>query len=411
MVYAFFADARAKSTANANRRDLTLMKKAIKAVAAILLSVMILSLCACNFKIVPSSLPATKKAAKKTESETEQEKTFYIGLINCTDNPNGVFYGAVSNGQCYYSGINFEPSKFPRETGSVSDDQIEYFISYINGVKDPEFYDDQLFSKLIDGELKDHTLLFTLNLTYRDDTREVILTKYIFDEYPEGFGEFLKKFNALFGAEIMTQGEPLKPTAELFTRVTGLTDKDFEGMTIDEYLDKYSISTFNIIHYYTADKNSGNNMKYIPVLRALNFDIRSVESSDEEFRQYVEDVAAKFQAADPDHKSCKTMYYDDGSARIQGDKLSAIVFKSCKIPEHLVWTQNPPHVIYEEIKVKDGGTYDESIYHVAFVSNDGKFVIETEIDARVGFTDYSFSRLKEDEWKYLMELVTVLKLA
>jgi hypothetical protein len=322
-------------------------------VCAILSAVVLL--CGCN------SLPVPVKNTIPDE--------LYIEVLNATDAPNGVYSKAVN---CVVDG----------DTGiKITREQAEYIISYVKNIEEPACAKDRrkdygMYSE-VSGE---HDYLGSVYIHYFLETRDggtkyYSENKQLFDEYPEGYEDFIKLINEIDSNEQIILGEPLVMSGDAFSKITGFTDDMVTDGTIGEFLDKYPIDIYYLMNYPNGYKffriNSETYItdvfEYWPMFRALPTEIRNVESTEAEFQAYVE-ALAKALGADPS----KVSDFERGGKIIAGQGL--VIYQTCDIPGIYEYSDTLPYHLVDH-NYYDGGSMDQDERHTIFYSPDGKFAI------------------------------------
>lgn len=364
------------------------MKKEI--VCAVLSSVILL--CGCNSKPLN-----TDNSSKETETEivsvlsqdsepvtdtapsndTEPVQEFEglpdelsIEIINATDAPNGVYFKSLA---CSLDGENGI---------KATQEQMDYIVSFIRNIEEPSFEKDiekcgNCYSEVSD----EHAYLGRIEIRYYlvnddgDKKYQHPLERNIFDEFPEGYEDFIKLMNELDTDEEIILGEPLTVTAELVQNVLGYTDDLVDDGTLDEVIQKYPVDVYHLMKAFNNDAyllvNSEVSYKeiiwYWPMFRVLPTEIKNVQSTETEYQAYVEAVAKAF-GADPS----EITDYRYGGKYIPSQNI--VVYRSCDIFEEMEYSDTMPlHLVHH--CYLDGGELDKDERYAIFYSPDGKFVI------------------------------------
>lgn len=351
-----------------------------KIVSVILLSALVLSGCknAVSTDSVPSedsetvTEPAVSSTTTQATETTEEEgypDNLTIDILNATDAPDGVYFKTL---ECSLSGENGI---------KATQEQMEYIVSFVDSIEVPSYAKDIDKSDGCYSELSDiHTYLGRLKISFYSvksdgDSRYKVIERHLFDEYPEGFDEFIKLINELDGNEPIILGEPLTVTSDLVKNVMGYTDDMVADGTIEDVLSKYPVDSYHLMNAYYNDAyllvNTEVHMEeifwYWPMFRVLPTEIKNVQSTEEEYQAYVEAVAKAF-GADPSEIT---------DFRLGGKFIpsqNVIVYQSCDIYEALEYSDTIPyHLVLHEYL--DGGELDKNERYQIFYSPDGKFVI------------------------------------
>ena len=196
------------------------MKK--KTTALILAAVFVLTGCGKGTKTIDTAdiTDSTDNVitSSSTEKETQETVTEYleIDISNYTDRANGN----------YETRFCFENDKENGETEitSIPREKIDYLVSYIQEMDIPSEYRMDIDDYIEDHE--GHTYFGCVSLEYRSTSGKLIyLYCNIFDQYPEGFTEFIDTLNEIDDEnEDIIFGEPIEMTPELFNELSGCSD-------------------------------------------------------------------------------------------------------------------------------------------------------------------------------------------
>lgn len=175
----------------------------------------------------------------------------------------------------------------------LPEDVEKYLWNYIVNVESADFMEEYTdvygdfrgnYKELYEG----HEFTCELRIVYEDSfgkSHEII--RYCFDEFPEGWSEFVKEFNDICGGEYLTDSITLQEvTPEYMTAVTGLTDEDINGGTLQEFIDYMNIDMFDLAVEYRwieleNDADEFYRIKHLPK------ELRSEESNFQEFYKFV----------------------------------------------------------------------------------------------------------------------------
>ena len=324
-----------------------------KLVCAILSTVVLL--CGCNSAPVPFI-------------ETVPEE-LYIEVLNATDAPNRVYCKSMN---CVVDG----------ETDiKITREQAEYIISYVKKIEEPSCAKDRRKDYGMYSEVSDeHTYLGSVYIHYFTETgnggkRYYTEDKQLFDEYPEGYEDFIKLINGIGSDDQIILSEPMVMSGDMFTKITGFTDDMVTDGTIEDFLDKYPIDIYYVLNYPNGYKYFKINsetyitdvFEYWPMFRALPTEIRNVESTEEEFQAYVESLAKALGADSSAVSDCES-----GGKIIAGQGF--VVYQTCDIPAVFEYSDTLPYHLVDH-NYYDGGDMDQDERHTIFYSPDGKFAI------------------------------------
>ena len=356
------------------------MKK--KIVSVILLSALVLSGCK-NTVIQDSAQDSeTDNYSIFTQPATPDEVT--IEIVNATECSNEVYYKSLT---CSLEGS---------EGITITEDQMEYIISYAHDLKEPDYVEYMSHNDMrYKEEFEKHNYLGRISVTYYTETatgtkRYHCEWKILFDEFPEGYEDFIKLVNDLDSGDDIILGEPMVMSPELFTRITGITDDMVTDGTVEEVLNKYPFRVDQIIEQYpygfaesyvNSEVTVSQLIEYWPLFRSLPTEIRNEQSTEEEFQAYAEEVA-KAMGLDPSAAG-DYMY---GITKVGGKLVdgntgekyktfdSVIVYQTCDIPEEYEYSDTLPYHLVSHTYL-DGGDFDQDVRRTIFYSPDGKFAI------------------------------------
>lgn len=356
------------------------MKK--KIVSVILLSALVLSGCK-NTVIQDSAQDSeTDNYSIFTQPATPDEVT--IEIVNATECSNEVYYKSLT---CSLEG---------GEGITITEDQMEYIISYAHDLKEPDYVEYMSHNDMrYKEEFEKHNYLGRISVTYYTETatgtkRYYCEWKILFDEFPEGYEDFIKLVNDLDSGDDIILGEPMVMSPELFTRITGITDDMVTDGTVEEVLNKYPFRVDQIIEQYpygfaesyvNSEVTVSQLIEYWPLFRSLPTEIRNEQSTEEEFQAYAEEVA-KAMGLDPSAAG-DYMY---GITKVGGKLVdgntgekyktfdSVIVYQTCDIPEEYEYSDTLPYHLVSHTYL-DGGDFDQDVRRTIFYSPDGKFAI------------------------------------
>ena len=356
------------------------MKKRI--VSVILLSALVLSGCK-NTVIQDSAQDSeTDNYSIFTQPATPDDVT--IEIVNATECSNEVYYKSLT---CSLEG---------GEGITITEDQMEYIISYAHDLKEPDYVEYMSHNDMrYKEEFEKHNYLGRISVTYYTETVTGAMRyhwewKRLFDEFPEGYEDFIKLVNDLDSGDDIILGEPMVMSPELFTRITGITDDMVTDGTVEEVLNKYPFRVDQIIEQYpygfaesyvNSEVTVSQLIEYWPLFRSLPTEIRNEQSTEEEFQAYAEEVA-KAMGLDPSAAG-DYMY---GITKVGGKLVdgntgekyktfdSVIVYQTCDIPEEYEYSDTLPYHLVSHTYL-DGGDFDQDVRRTIFYSPDGKFAI------------------------------------
>lgn len=128
-----------------------------------------------------------------------------------------------------------EPGEFAEE-----EDGVPYFVEYIKNL--PE---DQ----------KGENLSYYIICRYRDaEGNEESIYRRGYDVFPEGWDEFLEKYNEICGGEYLFAGDQIQTvTPEFLTEVFGVADEDVRGGTLQDLIDVQELDMIEITRSFRIE--------------------------------------------------------------------------------------------------------------------------------------------------------------
>lgn len=301
-----------------------------------------------------------------------------IEIINATDCPNGVYKKHMD--------FSVEGAEDSNGLTQITREQRDYLVSYILQLEEPAFVNNSRDPRyLYPDETEGHTYIGQIFISYSAKETSDGPTTFsygdtidIFDAFPEGYEEFINALNEADGGEPIMLGEPMVMSGELITKVTGITDEDVEGGTIDDVLNFYYIDTYSLMNCYRDDDYAAyyirdnevtlNGVCYFwPLYRALPWEQTVVESTEDELQAYAEKVA---EALGEDPASITDATY--GGKLIPGQNVR--VFQTCNFPIGYSYSETYPYHLVAH-HYYDGGELDKDERYTMFLSPDGKFGI------------------------------------
>ena len=325
-------------------------------------------------EVVPDNTgDVTTSSATETEShesETRAVVTEYLGIeiSNYTDTANGN----------YETGFYFRCDKEKGETelSSIPRETIDYLVSYVKEIDIPQEYIQDSEYELLESE--GETYLGRVYLYYVNSSGSISLNCEIFDQYPEGFEEFINTLNELDdGHEDIVFGEPLEMTSELFNEVTGCSDdKVTDGTAMDVFLaGDWDLYTFMWLCRQGGFQDAEQQWADWPITRSIPREIRNVESTEEELRAFAGDVA-KAIGTDPsnitdDDMGGISVAWNEGADHLFYSGVT--IYRTCALPDYYEYGETPDYICHAWYL--DGGEYRKEDKYYAYYSKDGKFVM------------------------------------
>ena len=310
----------------------------------------------------------TQKDKEDTSADTEavvMAETIRIKILNATDAPNGVYYKEFE----FRTGI----TRRNVET-EIQDELFGYLLSYVETIPDTDVVATGDKGAYMPDDYKDHVYLGKvemIHVTYGEDNKciDYLETeKELFDAIPDDYESFISALNEFSDEdEQILIGEPMVMSPELYSAITGFTDDMVTDGTIEDYLKYYPTDVYSLMNDYATnyssyyeyfkqpDAEAPDFLACWPAYRALPKEIRSVESTDEEYQKFVDDVKKSFN------------YDPNGKA-----PLPVTVYRSTDLPYGYVYEGYPLDLVdYRHID----GEYVFQDNYTFFYSRDGKFVV------------------------------------
>ena len=263
-----------------------------KATALILTAVFVLTGCGKGTKtidtadVTDNTEDVTISSSTVTETEKIITESLEIDISNYTDTANGNYETRF----CFES----DEENGETEITSIPREKIDYLVSYIQEMDIPSEYRMDIDDYIEDHE--GHTYFGCVALKYRSASgKNIYLYCNLFDQYPEGFTEFIDTLNEIDDEnEDIIFGEPIEMTPELFNELSGCSDeKVTDGTAMDVYLaGNWDLYSFMWCCRKNGFKGAEQQWADWPITRSIPTEVRNVESTEEELRQFAKDVAA-----------------------------------------------------------------------------------------------------------------------
>lgn len=337
---------------------------------------------------IDESVPVNSVSTSVTGNPDEEYLDVY--LVNATYTPNDVYFREIR--YCRSEDKDSDNTYFL----DISREKIDYIVSYLETADVPDAFRYSGENLLSPEEYKGHTYLGRVEIAYyaydsgsqnRTATAFKSVVVEIFDEFPEGYQEFIDTLNEDCVDEPIILGDALEWSTDLYMELSGFTDETVNDGSIEDFLKLYPYDVYSLMntlatssgyisdgvttewkeHYLFDDELI---MYYWPFFRTLPREIQSVESTDTEYREFAEAVAARFGLD-------KSLVSDTRYGTLYIEDLDATVYRT---------TDNYAYPFkYEQ---EDRGTYyliDKTSYDAGelvkddirtfFYSKDGKFII------------------------------------
>lgn len=242
------------------------MKKHYRIGSLIIPVILILALAGC------SSATPGKSSTGKSQENPKDIKIDSISVSSAEINDENIWKTVWPSG--YYQDaknlILFDNSR------EMTEKEKEYLFNYVNNLPECTTTDSD---RVYLGEI---SLLFSSGKDYKK--HEIMRTKYIYNEYPEGYDEFINTMNKLCGGDktyLSMNKNLIEVTPELFTFRTGINDNSVYGGTVQDYIDFYHIDAYEINHINTSDVRK--RCTYFSIVKLLPYEFSREPSTEEEW--------------------------------------------------------------------------------------------------------------------------------
>lgn len=265
----------------------------------------------------------------------------------------------------------------------LSDEEKEYLFNYVNELTDYSFarYERGM---VIKGEgYEEHTYLGSVKVFGTDEEGKAVSTcKLIFDEYPEGYEEYVALVNRLCGDTYITLGNEVnKMSPELYSQFTKIKDENVQGGTVEDFTTVSGVDMCSLYEDYNVARalTQAEDFGYF---RLLPRKIRKEESTEEEFTEYVELLRKRYNTAKRNVTSLGDGYY------IKSDKLGEFaVYRTCSFEMEMLIETVDEYTFESIFYQEENGDFEHSA--PVFYSKDGKYLViyygEDTVDAKRSF--------------------------
>ncbi len=168
----------------------------------------------------------------------------------------------------------------------LTKEDTEYIMNYVQSIPENTNPDREKVS-------------FRIWLVYLDENNEQqYLSAWGWDEFPEGWGEFIDYMNGLCGGEYLrSEGEVVEVTPQLLTELYGVTDEDVRGGTLQDVIEHNGLDivdlTGHVLYMENELRNYYADMKESLIEPYRPYEIDSVESTEEEYDAFMEDFLGR----------------------------------------------------------------------------------------------------------------------
>lgn len=199
-------------------------------------------------------------------------------------------------------------NKLDNAVNELSDAETGYFINYIESIDMMESLNNKHVSYISQDDYKGHRYLGSVEIIYDDEqTSYKRIKRYIFDEYPAGYSEFIDKFGKICGEDYIPLDYNIQEvTVKFYRRMAGISITVPDDI-IEEFLNITECDMFMLLesyNYYEAQSA----IEFINTYRHLPIKIINKECEENELIAYVNNLAAKFNV----HESNVYKYGDNG---------------------------------------------------------------------------------------------------
>lgn len=307
-----------------------------------------------------------------TNAEAEKSLT-YITVSTAETNPDNAW---MVNWPKLVVTDNFKNFNNKLENPILSEDlspeEIDYFIDYISSLPMQDYL-TRPESKTTKEDYAGHLYLGSVDLTYTEtDGSQKTITRYLFDEYPEGYDTFIEKFGEICGEDYITLNCDIQEvTVEYFRRMAKLDDS-IDDTRIEEFLEIAQPDMFHLIetyNYFVVE----DIFEYFSYFKHSPREVLSASSTEDELQTYALEVATKFGASESDIYTTK-----DGGVGISAGKYGSInIYPTASYPDASLITEydwDGISTTFYHIEDSNGPEGMVSVYIFVY-SDDGKFIV------------------------------------
>lgn len=234
-----------------------------------------------------------EKDTVSDEPKSAERGIRYITVTTAEQNDDRVF-GVVWPQWVRTGSLAHTGNKLEKAIKELSKEEMEFFINYVENIEVLEFADQpvQYISK---EDYKDHLYLGSVSIAYDDGNGNYeSTTRYIFDQYPVGYSEFIKEFGRICGEDHIPLNNNIQEvTAAYFRRMAGI-ESAVPDEVIEEFLDITECDMFLLLENYNYHE-AEYAIENIETYRHIPKRIVSEASTEEELNEYVLEIAKKFE--------------------------------------------------------------------------------------------------------------------
>lgn len=255
------------------------MKKKLSGIIALLI---IALLAGCN----------KPELINETKNETGDIRIRTIAVVSAVENDEHIYqveypydYMAFNKVEMKNEQIDFLNAK---DRDELTKEDTEYIMNYVQSI--PE-----------DTDPNRENVSFRIWLVYLDENNEQqYLSAWGWDDFPEGWSEFINYINGLCGGEYLhSEGEVVKVTPQLMTELYGVTDDDVRIGTLEDFIaaqDYDIVDLTDHVFYVEAElRDYYADIKETLIAPYRPYEIESVESKEEEYDAFMADFLGRLE--------------------------------------------------------------------------------------------------------------------
>lgn len=216
----------------------------------------------------------------------------YITVTTAEKNDNRVFEVQWPNSVRIGSFENFG-NKLGNATKELSKEETEYFINYVESIEIMDSVNKHV-NNISKEDYKGHEYLGSVKISYDDGTGKYKqITRFIFDEYPAGYSDFINKFGEICGENLIPLDYNMQDLTVKYFRRMARIGLDVPDDIIEEFLNITECDMFLLLENYNHFA-AQSGIEFINTYRHLPKEILSKASDENELKEYVIEVADKF---------------------------------------------------------------------------------------------------------------------
>lgn len=334
-------------------------------------TLLIIALVACTFVGCGKTTEISEESDIASVSQNEAEiKLENITVRTAEQNDKNAWCVQWPSVAVTDSFSNFS-NKLENATVELSKDQIEYFINYVESIDVMDNMDKHI-NNISKEDYEGHKYLGSVEIIYNDENDNFQrITRYIFDEYPDGYDEFIEKFSEICGEDFITLNYNMQEvTADYFRRMARISD-EVPDEIVEEFLDIAECDMFELLedyNYYAAQSG----IDYINTYRHLPKELSNEASTENELKEYVTDIAGKFDIDESRIFENKESGYYFSSAYGNFEIYPSNMYPHPEYIQDYKWECSKAH--FYNIQDNSGPEGMITAYYFVY-SNDGKFMI------------------------------------